>query len=177
MLLSELKQYALNIATNNLLIGHTPSNKRFSTYTAEDVLTDIKDMTGNILMLELPEFNIKDELSDNVRNVTTGAILLLKKAQQGNYIEVQSAYDTTLPIAVQALSKMQNDRKKANQPGAVSPESKMKHLDLNTVNIVDVGPVFDGWYGWRINFQFNSPINLTLDESQWKPGTEIKWTF
>lgn len=175
MTLAELKQYGLNIATNNLLIAHTSSDKHFASYTPEEVLTDIKSIKGIALMLELPEFSMNDQLSDNIRLITNSAFLILKKAKQGDYADIQSVYDSTATIAFQVLTKIYNDRKKANDTGVTSPESKLKHLEVNTLNLVDVGPVFDGWFGWRINLQFNSPINLTLNEDEWTD--ETAWQF
>ena len=104
-----------------------------------------------------------------------GGVLILDKAPQGDYVKIQAAFQNTFIIAYQLLTKLYNDRRKANDIGTSSPESFLKHLDLQSISLLEVGPVFDGCFGWRINHQFNSPANLDLVESEWTG--ETKWNF
>jgi hypothetical protein len=177
MRLSHLKTYWKNAATNNIAIGHDDvSNNKFCVFTAEDALSNLKEMTGLKLCLELPEVSLYDANSDNIRTITRGAVLILNGAMQGNRADIIQVFEQTEVVAYELLSKMLNDRKRANEQGRNAPESLIKHLDLNKVNMVEVGPVFDSQYGWRINYEFNSPVNLELDESKWLEGSEVKWT-
>jgi hypothetical protein len=176
MILSDLKTYWQKAATNNLLIQHTESSKHYCSFTAEEALSALKNIKSPALCLELPEMNLSDGLSDNVRLVSKGAILVLKHAKQGDNAMISQAFLDTEVIVLQLESKMLNDRRRANESDRLSPEKDMKHLDLNKVRWVDVGPVFDSMYGWRLEFEFNGPVNLALDESKWLPGTEVAWT-
>jgi hypothetical protein len=177
MRLADLKTYWENAAKNNLAIQHTESEKHFCVFTAEDALSSLKQLEDNVLVLELPNSTLSDANSDNIRYIPAAAVLILKSANQGNKDEVIQAYLDLEPVAIQLISKMLNDRKKANNDNISAPEKYMKHLDLNRIRMVDVGPVFDDKYGWRIDFEFNSPINLDLNESEWLPNTETKFNW
>ncbi len=174
--LSDIKTYWKNAAIRNKAIGHVEGGeKHFSSYTAEEALATIKDMKYPYLAAELPEIHMGDANSDNVRMNFNGGILILKKATAGDYLKIQAAYDEMFIIGRQLLTKLYNDRKKANDYNIPMPEAMMKQLDIPLLNMVEVGPVFDSCYGWRINYQINTPDNLELDESEW--DGETKWKF
>jgi hypothetical protein len=173
MTLADYKAYGEQIATRNKAIKHSTSSKHFTVFTAEDALTTLKDIESPVLAAELPAISLSDGGSDNIHTVMSGAFLIVKKARQGNSAEIIIAYEEMFVIAIQILSKILNDRKMANDFGRMSPEKLIKHLQLNNIRIVDVGPVFDGYYGWRIDFPFQSTINLVLDENQWDNETKF----
>lgn len=173
--LSNQKTYWQKAAEHHIDVQHTADNKHFCVFTVEDALSSIKDLEYPAICLEIPEENLADLNSDNIRANSSGAILVVTKATQGNHAEITQAFLDMYVIASDMQSKMLNDRKKANQQGRVAPESLLKHLDLNTVRMVEVGPVFDSCYGWRVEFAFNGPKNLTLDEAKWLTGTETKF--
>ncbi|MES2590906.1 MAG: hypothetical protein V4608_03390 [Bacteroidota bacterium] len=174
MTLSDYKAYAEQCATRNKSIQHTPTSKHFTVFTAEDALSELKSIKSPVLAAELPRIRLGDSLSDNVHTIMDGAFLIIKKAKQGDSTEVITAYEEMFVIAMQVLTKIKNDRSFANEPGRSSPEKLIKNLRLQDVSIVDVGPVFDSYYGWRIDFPFQSTINLELDESKW--DNEIKFS-
>lgn len=172
----DLKTYWKKAAINNKAIAHVDDTSiHFICYSAEAALASLKDIEDPVLALELPEMRLSDALSDNVRLNSNGAVLILKGAAQGNSSEIEQVMLETEIIAFELLTKMMNDRRKANDVGFTAPEKYMKHLDLNKVRLVDVGPVFNSKYGWRVEFDFNGPVNLTLDESKWT--NETKWTI
>jgi hypothetical protein len=176
MVIDDIKSYWKRAAERNIAIAHVDStNKHFSFFTPEEALADIKDAKYPYLAAELPEIRLNDNLSDNVRMVYSGGVLILKKVTQANVLQIQAAYTEMFPIAIQLVTKLYNDRKKANDSGSTPPESLLKHLELSSINLVEVGPVFDGCHGWRINYQINTPANLDLNESEWTG--ETKWKF
>lgn len=172
---NDISVYWKHVAERNIAIGHSEESKHFSFFSSEEAITSIKEMKSPYLAAELPEIKIQDEHSDNVRLNISGAVLILKKVKQANYSEIQEAYSSMFIIAFQILTKLYNDRKKANDGTLSAPESMIKHLDLPTLSMIEVGPVFDGHYGWRINYQLNTPANLDLIESEWTG--ETKWKF
>ncbi len=173
---TDLKTYWLNAAIRNKAIGHVEGiKKHFSFFTPEEALSTIKNMCDPYLAVELPEVRLVDSNSDNIRSVFSGGILILKGADSTNYSKIQTAYDEMFIIGRQLISKMLNDRKKANDNNIPLPEALLKHLDIQSISMVEVGPVFDNKYGWRINYQLNTPDNLDLDESKWT--NETKWNF
>lgn len=175
MTLADYKEYGEQIATRNKSILHTGTEKHFTVFTAEDALTGLPDMVSPVLAAELPTIGLSDSGSDNIHTVMSGAFLIVKKAEQGNADQIILAYEEMFVIALQILSKILNDRKMANLPGRLSPEKLIKHLQLHNIRIVDVGPVFDGYYGWRIDFPFQSTINLILNENDW--NGEVKFSI
>lgn len=177
MRLAQAKAYWKKAATNNLAVQHTEEEKHFFTFTVEDALSSLKNINYPAVGLETPVHRFGDGLSDNIRLLSSGGVLIIKHAPQGNAVKVEEAMLETEEIALQMVSKMRNDRLKANDVGVASPEKLMKHLDLFKVKIEEVGPLFDSCYGWRIDYEFNNPTNLELDEDKWLPATETKWTF
>jgi hypothetical protein len=175
--LANLELYFERAATNNKAIQHTAQKKHFITFSVEDALSSLKNIEYPALCLEIPNERLSDQLSDNIRAISSSAIVIIKKVGKINPADIVIALKETYIIASQMQSKILNDRKKANQPGRTTPESLIKHLDVNSIQLVDVGPVFDGCYGWRLEFQFNGPKNLELVESDWLPGTETKFNF
>jgi len=177
MNLSEEELYFENTAKRLIAIQHTATKKHFCTFSVEEALSSLRDMLYPALCLEIPIEKLSDALSDNIRAITSGGVLILKKVAQPNPQEIVAALKETYVIASDIESKMLNDRKKADQQSSTYPENLLKHLDVNTLLLTDVGPVFDSCYGWRLDFQFNGPKNLELDESKWLPGTETKFNY
>ena len=175
MTLADYKAYGKQIAVRNKSIAHTDENRHFTVFTVEDALSDLKNIESPVLAAELPRIRFNDSGSDNIHTIMDGAYLIVKKVVQGNSEEIITAYEDMFVITLQVASKILNDRKMANIPGRQSPEKLVKHLQVNNISIVDVGPVFDGHYGWRIDFPFQSTINLELDESKWTD--ETKFTY
>lgn len=173
MNLVNYKEYGEQIATRHKSIGHTVNEKHFTVFTAEDAISGLGDIHSPVLAAELPRTRLNDSGSDNIHTVMAGAFLIVKKVAQGDYAEIIAAYQEMYVIALDILSKMLNDRKMANNGGRLSPEKLIKHLQLNNIEIVDVGPVFDGYYGWRIDFPFQSVINLQLDVTKWNNETKF----
>lgn len=173
MTLSDYAAYGEQVATRNKAIAHTSQNRHFTVFTVEDALSNLKNIESPVLAAELPRIRFVDSGSDNIQTVMEGAFLIVKKAEQGNSSEIITAYEDMFVITLQVASKILNDKKMANNPGRLSPEKLIKHLQMNNISIVDVGPVFDGYYGWRIDFPFQSTINLVLDETKWISETKF----
>jgi hypothetical protein len=171
MNLVDYKAYGLQIATRHKSILHSAQANHFTVFTAEDVLTGLKDLCSPVLAAELPRTGLLDNGSDNIHTIMKGAYLVLKKVDQGNSDEIIAAYEEMYVIAMDILTKMLNDRKLANTQNRNSPERLVKHLQLNSIELVDVGPVFDGYYGWRLDFPFQSVQNMQLDVNKWNSET------
>jgi len=171
------KNYWKRAAEHHKLIAHTTTNTHFGMYEPIMVTLPLKDMEYPCLLFEKPVEKLQDGGSDNIRNDAAGGILILQKASKSDAVDIQDAFDNTYAIACDMRSKMLNDRKKANQDGVTAPESMLKHLNLNTVIMQEVGPVFDSLFGWRIDYTFNSPEDLELNENNWLPDTETKFNY
>lgn len=175
MTLADYKAYGEQIATRSLELLHSANNRRFTVFTVEDALTELKNIKSPCLVAELPRISFSDSGSDNIHSVMRGAFLIVKKCKQGDSNQIIAAYEEMFLIATDICSKILNDRKRANETGRPAPEKLVKHLVVNEMGLVDVGPVFDGYYGWRIEFPFQSTINLELDETKW--NSEIKFAI
>ena len=164
MNITELENYFETLATNNIAISHSPSNKRFATLTMHEVLNGMKTGLKDIfLYLELPEIRPADLLSDNTRKIYDSAVIITKPVKSGDVEQEKEVMRDLEEIVDQIISKLKNDRHKYI----------LNHLDINTIRVVPVGPVFDNRHGWRINFQLNEPQSYFLDETKWINETKF----
>ncbi len=167
MTFEEYKQYGEQCATRNKVIGHTPKQPHFIVFTAEEALSSIKNVLSPLIAAELPQIRFIDNGSDNIHTMMNGAFLALKKCQQGNTKEIMAAYQEMYLVALDMFRKFLNDRRMALVPGRPSPECLMKNLQVGDIQMGDVGPVFESYYGWRIDFPYQSTIDSDLDVSKW----------
>ena len=171
------KTYWKRAAEHHLQIGHSDAAQHFSTFEPSKVLKELNNMLYPALMFERPEERLADGHSDNIRLNSSGAILVIKKAAKDDQVDIDAAFDECYDIAHDMVAKMLNDRKKSNQSGVTEPESLLKELDLATVSIREVGPVFDSCFGWRVDYTFNGVDSLFFDESKWLSGTETTFNY
>lgn len=177
MTLPQLKQYWQEAAENHIDIRHTLTEKRFCSFSVEEALASLKDMMYPAICLEMPITRPTDNNSDNILIALDSAILIIQKVEASNHQEIEQAFVDTEVIARDMMSKLLNDRKKAFQDGVTAPRSLIKHLDVTSLELKEVGPIFDTCYGWRLDFKFLTPNSLALDESRWLPDTETKFNF
>jgi len=156
--------YFETAATNHKLILHNSPNKHFCKVRVQEVLTSLrKDIHFPAVVAELPEIYTEDRLSDNYRDILLGAVLILKPVPPTDYDAEIQVINTCVEIAKDFRTKIMNDRRKGN----------LKGLDANRFKIVEVGPVFNNLYGARLEFQFDEPTRMALDENKWNGETKF----
>jgi len=165
---TDYTQYWKNAASRHVSIQHTSGNPKFLTYGVETVLTEFKNVGSPMMALEDPEYGIVDPLSDNVLLQMSGAVLVLKKCLDADYAEIEIAKQEMFEVAFDLFTKLQNDRRKATDPLTPSPEKLIGHLVLGSISVIAVGPVFDGWYGWRLNHVVCTARTDRLNPDRWQ---------
>lgn len=165
--IEQYKQYGEQIARRHKAIGHSDTERHYTMFTAEDALSGLRNMESPLLAAELPEIRFVDEGSDNVHMVMNGAYLILKKCRAGEGNAIVKAYEEMHVIALDIVRKFLNDRRMALKMGRKKPESLLHHLQVNGIHLVDVGPVFENYYGWRIDFPCQTAIEMDLDKTKW----------
>ncbi len=171
MRLGGFLSYGEQIATNHKKIGHSKTSNHYHVLTLKEAIMGIEEAEEIMLIAELPMIGINDGGSDNIFGTFTGAYLIVKKVDQDNHEEIISAFEEMEEIGNDIMSKMVNDWKKANNQEATKPNSELKHLEVDRLRMEEVGPVLDGYVGWRIDFTVLAPDALALIESKWRGET------
>jgi hypothetical protein len=173
MIPADYETYWETAAKNHKEILHTTDEKRFIRFSVEEVLTGLKSLKSPALVLEEPEYNVLDEVGDNVGLQLQGAVLILKKlSESANYIQIQTAKKEMFLIAYDMYTKLRNDRKMANMGDATGPAAKLKNI--SNIRMIALGPVFDGWHGWRLEYTSPVTTNPDLNEDNWNNETKYK---
>lgn len=167
----QYKSYWKIAAIKHKSIMDRENDPHFCTYGVEHILSELRNINSPALVLEDPEYRPADGLSDNVMLQMSGAVLVLKKCITGDWADVELAKAEMFNIAWDMMTKLQNDRRKAFNIGRPDPESLIKHLDINSIELVPVGPVFDGWHGWRLNHVVKTNKSDRLDPNNWDDET------
>lgn len=167
---SEYVAYFENAARNNRAISHLVNGRKsFRRIDIEEVITGLKsDLDAGInLFLESPEIRAYDGLSDNPRKLITGAILVMRNSEKGDFEDQIKALNDTMEVCEQLLAKIYNDARESLQNK--NHPWKLRGFDPNSVSFEKVGPVFGYYYGWRMQFTINQlfPNRLILNNDDW----------
>lgn len=176
MTTAEYVNYFKEAAKSNKVLKHleTPNRITFCKMNIDEILTLLKtDLVGTSMVLENFQKRGQDLLSDNKRKIITGAFLIIKYVESGNFDAEIAALDETEAVAEQILAKITNDnikfRHSKNHPW------KIKGFDPNSVRQNVVVNLFDGWFGWRTEFSIDQTFrnNLQLVNDEWLNDTKF----
>lgn len=165
MTIVEYKNYFKTAAENHKDILHVDgTSEHFIKINVEEVISGLKSkLLFPLVAIEMPEIATDDQLSDNVRDIFEGAVIILKPASLTKYDEQFDTINACFELCKHFRSKMVNDRRK----------NILKHLDVNSFRFVEVGPVYNNLFGCRLEFRLNEPANTYLDESKWNNETKF----
>ncbi len=173
MIFSDYIAYFKTAAINHKLLLHVDNtNVTFYRMDIEEVLTGLRyKLKTKSLILENPEKNTRDLLSDNPRKIITGAFLVIGPVKKNDFADEVTVLDKCEEISEDILSKIANDCSKFKR----NPNwaRAIKGFDPNSIRSQKVGPLFDNFYGWRTEFQIIQTYrnNLKLDASKWNNET------
>lgn len=107
--------------------------------------------------LETPEVSINNNEGQTYAN-RRGALVILDKFDNGIWEQRDSVLNKTEAIALQLIAKMKYDKK----------QGVLEHINLDSFSMDAVSSLLfnDFETGWRIEFTFESYINVCLDESK-----------
>lgn len=183
--------YFRNIAIKHKQINHAhgaeigsytlKENRHFAIFEHDEVVTGLRSQIadGIVLFLHLYDTKGYDNLADDYRATHTGAFIIAEKApiefQTRGAIayssldgpEVLQSYETCETIMWQIINRMMMDSR--------DPCHLFHRIQLSDFTIDPVSNLWDGRYGWYVQFTFqtrrNDVINnaLATDPPIWTP--------
>lgn len=167
----EFKQYFEDCAKSNRQLKHqsAPGYNSFAQMDIEEIMTNQNSgFNGMGMVLENPNYQIGDLLSDNYRDITSGAFLIVKEFAKGDFKDRDEVKDATLKVAKQVIAKIKNDymHRKHNR----NYQYDIMGVDMASIRINPVFGLFGGfWIGWRVAFTMNNKdaTGLILNEADW----------
>ena len=163
--LTEYSAYFEKLSRQHVDIKHNDSAPRFFRLKGRDVTTKLQRADNIILVLESPEFSFSDNNSDNIFKDRIGAFAILKRVKKlDDFIEQEDAVDECEQIAEEIFKLMRRDNKSYS-------EQLFGYLPINSFSGFKVGPVYDGFYGIRVEFKFGDAVSMCVDESKWNFNT------
>lgn len=152
--------YFETLCRQHVDIKHTDRNPRFFRMKPRDVTTKLGKADNVIVVIETPEFNFDDNKSDNVMKDKTGAFAILKRVPLDDFEKQDDAVDLCESIADEFVRILKRDNRNYD-------DLKFGYLPLNSISGFKVGPVYDGFYGVRIEFKFGDSISMCVNDSKW----------
>lgn len=170
MKFKEYIEYWEQAARSNKAISHNPSTGKisFKRMNIDDVWNSVKlDLKDKVMIVENPEIRTYDGGSDNYRKMMSGGVLFIEEVKLGDVNDELNKLDALETITEQFAAKIVNDVRKFKQNQ--NHTWKIKGLDLNTIALNKVGPLFGNWHGWRLTFTFNQTFadRLFLKNEEW----------
>lgn len=148
----------------------SPGDCHFSRWNALDLVTGMRTSVGKtVLLLELYEQVLKSENVFNVQGGYMGAFTIVDEAKQNDPLEEERAYAFAEQIMLDILNKIWHDHYGDTKNLCTSP---FKFFEMNSIEIIPVGPVLTNAYGWRVQFHFTFSQNTNITKPV-SPGTFI----
>ncbi len=179
--LQEYIDYFRRIAVKHKRILHDPASelqdqpkglKRFITFSHDEVITGLRSKIDNgiVLFLSLYDFSGEDNNADYYKSTHQASFILAGVAKSTDFAAQESVYVLTEEIVWNIISLLITESKLENN--CFAPFHRLKLSDFRAK---PVGPLWDGRYGWYVEFTFrhkrNKEILLTQSELDiiWNP--------
>jgi len=141
--------------------GDSPSGeKHFTRISIEEV---VKGMQSAVffpcMTLELYENHTSAESAVNVKSQPSGAFMIIDHPGDDSFAAQQASYAKSEQIIYELLQRIYQDHK----PGSNACSRPFKSFSFDKLEITPVGPVFQGEFGYRVefNFELQNQINIT----------------
>ncbi len=158
--LKEYVKYFETLCRQHVDIKHTDRTPRLFRMKPRDVTTKLEKADGVICVLESPEFFYSDNQANNYMKEKTAAFSILKRADPDNFVEQDDVVDECEIIAEDIIARIKDDNRDYD-------DQKFGIINLNTFSGFKVGPVYDRFYGVRIEFKFGDSISMCVNENKW----------
>jgi len=129
----------------NEITGSFRSGVNTPALLLESYSSDFESQTKNVT-----NFNKKD----------ISFLLLDFAGQQNDFDKQEEVLDRLENIALDIVSYLVKENK--NQMSLLYGK-----LDINTVKIEKVGPIFDNMFGWNVLYNFKNHEDMTFDPTNW----------
>ena len=168
MKLSDYDAYFKDLSSRMASIAHTEEDPRFGHYNLEEVLLGLRsklDLTGFCLLLEDPTGQFYKVANEQIKDLQTGAILIIKHVPLDDFAEERIALDRALQLCRQVAARMLED-----QILAINTDTKprfLRGLQIAGFQYQKASNVFDNCFGYRLEFQYLDTEPLTLIPEEW----------
>lgn len=160
---NDVKDYFKKVATELKAIGHTETEKHYCRINMDEVFGGLKTVLKSpALILEAPDNFLTDEHSDNELKGTNIGFLVVKKTAKGDFDAEDDALTEMETIVEDIISRLRKEHREYSTAGIIS-----KSFQENTVRWNKVGPLWDGWHGWRVTMQVANHIDLSYNSDKW----------
>jgi hypothetical protein len=161
--------YFEDCAKSNRTIKHASAKgyNAFAMMDIEEIVTNTSaNFNGTALILENPEYRDEDLLSDNHRELISGAFLIVREYTRGDFKNRIAVRDECLTVCRQIQAKLKNDY--MHRKHDRSYKYNINGIDMGSFRKNPVSGLFNGfWVGWRVSFTMNQTTPLTLNEADW----------
>ncbi|WBL42394.1 hypothetical protein PBT90_16785 [Algoriphagus halophytocola] len=167
MTLAEADSYFSDIASKMVDIAHTEAVPKYGHYHIEEVLTGLRenlDMTGFCLLLEDPSGQIYKTASEQVKDLQTAAILILKHVPLDDFASERIVLDRALYLCKQVAARMIKD-----QELAIMGEKPrwLRGLQVQGFAYQKGTELFDRCFGYRLEYQYMPNESLVINPADW----------
>ena len=157
--------YFQKIAENHQEILHSSAKKRFFRLNNIELNGSMRssiDFEKTILMVESYELTPKDDHSENHLIEYTGAFSILSRVELDDFEAENEALEKCEKIALECSKRMYKNSLDHGNPGKV-----FLNLEPSSFSFQKVGPIFNCFFGMRVQFNFSGTYSIDVDPSQW----------
>jgi hypothetical protein len=152
--------YFEQIAMEHVDIAHSSTEKHFSRLNINEMIQALNtDINYPCLLLESLEGGLEAVSDDQINDVKTCGFMVVDLADLGDYADQDEVLDKMFVLAMEIVSRMRDDRKM---------HSWLRRLNLDRVKYFKVGPLFDRAFGYLVEFEIKTQINLTYNPAKWQ---------
>jgi hypothetical protein len=168
MKLSDYDNYFEDIATRLTDIAHTEEVSRFAHYHIEEVITGLRgnlDLKGYCLLLEDPTGIFYKVASEQIKDLQTGAILILRHVPLDDFDQERVVLAKSLELCREVAARMLED-----QILAINTTDKprfLRGLQIGGFQYQKAAQIFDNCYGYRLEFQYLDTEALIIHPDSW----------
>lgn len=161
--------YFRSLAVANQMLKHDPASetgdsapgtKHFLKIDVQDVLSALQTKMGwPALFVELYETVTKSEMLLDIKLNPRGAFMVLDHPKAATITAQLVCYSNAETIVYDLLKQIWQDHYANGVDYCTAPFAE---FNFDKIQIVPVGPLFDGEYGYRVEFgcQFQQAINI-----------------
>lgn len=148
-------------ATEQVNYDGPMDKKSFCAFDADELVTGLRTKTGPlVLCLQMFENNLSNETIYDIRQRPEGAFTIVGNVKENDFIDLQRVYELTENICYDILKKIWQD----HYGPQINDDCERPFKQFRfTKPITPTGRVFDGKYGWYVEFaiDFKTTVDIT----------------
>lgn len=143
--------------------------KTFCAFDAEELITGLRTQTGPVVLcLQMYENNLSNENVYDIRQRPEGAFTVVGNVKENSFKDQERVLELTENICYDLLRRIWQDHYSSDVELCERPFKAFRF----TKPITPTGRVFDGKYGWYVEFAFDFKNTINITEAP-EAGTFI----